>query len=298
MSVKLGVTLPQFTDDPGRFRDAVALAEDLGIDSVWAFDHLWPLSGGRQRPILECWSSLAYIAASTSKVGIGTLVTRSSLRHPAVLAKMAATVGCIAPGRLTITVGSGDKASRPENEAFGLPYWAGTERVDQLRSTVEVLRSFLEGGTVSQSDGFVDIEALPASPVPSPRPALWVGGRAGDTLEVAATLADGWNGWGGTPDRFAQDRQEVLRFAGEREVEFSWGGLVVLEANDDAASAVSRKGEPALIGGPETISAKLATFAEAGATHLIVTFAGVWSEERLRLLAGEVAPALKDPAGS
>jgi alkanesulfonate monooxygenase SsuD/methylene tetrahydromethanopterin reductase-like flavin-dependent oxidoreductase (luciferase family) len=135
--VRLGVTLPQFTGDPSKLLDGARRAEDAGLDSVWLFDHLWPLTGGKSRSMFECWTSLAYIAAVTKRVTVGTLVSRSSMRHPVLLAKMAATVHAIAPGRLVVGIGSGDEASRPENDSVGLPYYPGRERTDQL---------FLEAG--------------------------------------------------------------------------------------------------------------------------------------------------------
>ena len=104
--------------------DGAHRAREAGLDSVFVFDHLWPLTGGKERPIFESWTTLAHIAAVTDTMDIGTLVTRSSLRHPAVLAKMAATVASIAPGRLIVAIGSGDEMSRPENEAYGIPYFA------------------------------------------------------------------------------------------------------------------------------------------------------------------------------
>src|ERR671915_1147412 len=116
----LGATLPQFTDDGHAFVEAAQRAESLGLDSVWLFDHMWPLTGGKTRPVIESWTALAHLAAATSRITVGTLVTRSTLRHPLLLAKMAATVGAIAPGRVIVGIGSGDEQSRNENEAFGL----------------------------------------------------------------------------------------------------------------------------------------------------------------------------------
>lgn len=288
------MTLPQFTGDADRFRRAVHLAEDSGLDSIWLFDHLWPLSGGKERSILECWTSLAYIASITDRIGIGTLVTRSTLRHPVLLAKMIATVASVAPGRLTVTVGSGGEASRAENEAFGIEYYAKDERIEQLRSTVEIVRYFLDGGTVDHHDSFADVTDLPASPVAAERPAVWVGGRADDTLEIAATRADGWNGWGGTPERFAQDAGSVLAYAGDRPVELTWGGLVVLDETDaKAAGRAKDRSDDAIVGGPETVAEALGGFAATGATHLIVTPAGPWNETTVDLLATEVAPRLR-----
>jgi alkanesulfonate monooxygenase SsuD/methylene tetrahydromethanopterin reductase-like flavin-dependent oxidoreductase (luciferase family) len=294
MRPKLGITLPQFTDDRERLVDIARRAEQLGLDSVWVFDHLWPLTGGKERPVLECWTTLAYLAAATEKITVGTLVTRSSLRHPALLAKMAATVASIAPGRVTITVGSGDELSRPENEAFGIPYWDADDRIDQLRSTVETMISFLHQDEVNHRDDFVDIKALPTSPRPEP-PQLWVGGRAGDTLEIAASLADGWNGWSGSPERFAQDASSVVGMAAERDVLLSWGGVVVLEA-DEADARERLKGKPPgdrIVGGPATVSAGLRAYAEAGAGHLICTEAAGWRADNLALLAEQVGPRLE-----
>ena len=293
----LGVTLPQFTEDVDRFSSSARRAEELGLDSLWVFDHLWPLSGGKERPILESWTSLAWLAQATERIGIGTLVTRSTLRHPALLAKMAATVASIAPGRLTVTIGSGDELSRPENEAFGIPYYEGGERVDQLASTMRVARSFLSSNEVTQSDDFVDLDALPVSPRPPRQPSLWVAGRSDDALEVAGTLADGWNGWGGSPQRFAQDALRVSEFAdaaGRRAVELTWAGLVVIGADDDAARAKAGKRRPgdAVIGGPDALARHIDAVVAAGARHVVLTFTDAGKPGSYELLAEKVRPLL------
>lgn len=290
--------MPQFTDDPSRIITAARRAEELGLDSIWVFDHLWPLSGGEERPILEAWTTLAHLAVATETITIGTLVSRSSLRHPAVLAKMAATVADVAPGRLIVGIGSGDHMSRAENESFGLPYWSGEDRVDQLRATVEVVTRFLREEAVTVHGDFVQVNDLMASPRADPTPAVWVAGRSGDALEVAADLGDGWNGWGGTPERFAEDAATLLDLARGRYVEPTWAGLVVLRATDDEARRAADKrqdlaADPAvLVGGPETVAQGLGRFVAAGAKHLVTTFAGTWLPETLELLARAVRPRL------
>ncbi len=296
MTVKIGVTLPQFTDDAARFREGVLAVEESGLDSMWVFDHLWPLSGTKDRPILEGWTTLAWLAAITQRAEIGTLVTRSSLRHPALLAKMAATVACFAPGRVILGIGSGDEKSRAENEAFGIDYHAEDDRTDQLRSTVEALVRFLHEDEINQDDDFVSLTSLPTSPRPPISPPVWVGGRSGDAIEIAGTLADGWNGWGGTPERFAQDAGAALDFAEGRPFDLTWGGLVSLAASDEAAIEAAKGkgagGEGVIAGSPGTVAAALQRFADTGATHLICTFVGTWDLATLDLLATEVAPAL------
>jgi alkanesulfonate monooxygenase SsuD/methylene tetrahydromethanopterin reductase-like flavin-dependent oxidoreductase (luciferase family) len=293
--VKLGVTLPQFSGDVGRLSETAQAAEELGLDSLWVFDHLWPLSGGKERPILEGWTTLSWLAAQTTRIGVGTLVTRSSLRHPAVTAKMAATVAQVAPGRVTIAVGSGDNLSRAENEAFGLPYHEGSERSAQLRSTVEVLQRFFRDGAVEQGDDFVALHDLPPSPRPDIPPKIWVAGRSKPVMSVAADLADGWNGWQGSPQGFAEDRAGLVSRTGGREFEFSWGGLVVLGADDADATTRLGKRDPGgfVVGGPETTALRLNAFVDAGAEHLTLTLAGTWDLVDLERLAREVRPLLR-----
>jgi alkanesulfonate monooxygenase SsuD/methylene tetrahydromethanopterin reductase-like flavin-dependent oxidoreductase (luciferase family) len=297
--VLVGSTLPQFTDDRDRFIEGVKRAAASGLDSIWVFDHMWPLTGKKARPVLECWTTLAWIAAATENIKIGTLVTRSSLRHPAILAKMAATVAAIAPGRLIVAVGSGDDMSRDENESFGIPYWEGEERVRQLASTVEVLADFFEWGSVHRSDDFVNVSDLPASPK-TDAPTLWVGGRSDDVIDVAARRADGWNGWGGTPDRFAQDVQRVLDLAGDRQVEMSWAGLGMLAETDEQARELlgdrGRAGdsEEWIWGAPEKVAERLNSFVQSGARHVILTFSHAWQEGTFELLGGEVRRLLRE----
>lgn len=294
MRPKVGITLPQFGDEVRRLEEAVSAVEKSDLDSIWLFDHLWPLSGGKERSIFESWTTLAWLASKTRTKTIGTLVTRSSLRHPALLGKMAATVGSIAPGRLVVAMGSGDEMSREENEAFGIDYYDGDDRVDQLRSSVEAVIRYLTQEQVDQSDDFVSLTGLPASPRP-PRPVpVWVGGRSDDALEVAGTLADGWNGWAGTPERFAQDANTVVRYTEGRPFDVTWGGTVLVAETDEEARAQAAGKDVAVAGSPETVARSLAAYVGAGATHLILTPVGKWSLETVHLLAERVVPRLAE----
>lgn len=322
--VRLGVTLAQFSGDRDELLKGVRRAEAAGLDSIWLFDHLWPLppqkkeggapvgaserggpAGGRRSkdvPVLEAWTTLAHLAAATSRITIGTLVTRSSLRHPLVLAKMAATASAIAPGRIIVGIGSGDLKSRAENESFGLPYWSGRARREQLIATVETVREFFAAattpsGTVTRADDFARIQEFP----PSPRaaaPKLWVGGNSGWVAELAGRIADGWNGWGVTHEAFARSAAGVRAAAGGRDVELSWGGGVVLGATEREARNRLGGRDPAglVIGSPERVATSLGALAGAGAGHLIASFPSPIDPECYELLATEVKPLL-DAAG-
>ncbi|MDQ3878755.1 MAG: LLM class flavin-dependent oxidoreductase [Actinomycetota bacterium] len=268
-----GVTLPQFGSDPEVFVEGARRAEALGFDSIWVFDHLWPLSGGKQRPIFEAWTSMAFLAAETRSAHIGTLVTRSSLRHPVVLAKTIATTAAIAPDRVIVGIGSGDDLSRAENEAFGLPHWEADKRIEQLISTVELVRGFLTVGELSQHDAYAAVSSLPASPSPVGGVPLWIAGRSDDALEAAGVVADGWNGWGGTPKSFARDAATVVEHAQGRSVELTWAGQVAIGADDDEVNAkmAGRNPRHFIAGTPEQVAERLARFIDAGARHIICT---------------------------
>jgi alkanesulfonate monooxygenase SsuD/methylene tetrahydromethanopterin reductase-like flavin-dependent oxidoreductase (luciferase family) len=275
--VKFGVTLPQFTDDPDVFLGAARRAEAIGLDSVWVFDHMWPLTGGRDRPALECWTTLAWLAASTHHIGVGTLVTRSSLRYPALLAKMAATVAAIAPGRVTVAIGSGDRLNRDENEAFGIPYYEGEERYQQFAATLETVRGHLHA-------------PRPESPQLDATPSVWAAGRSEEICTLAGRLGDGWNGWGGSAADFARDAALVRAAAAGRDVTLTWAGAVVI-GEDDASATAKLKGRRAgdrVVGGPGTVAGHLEGLIDAGASHLVCTFPDAGSVGAYELLAGPV----------
>jgi alkanesulfonate monooxygenase SsuD/methylene tetrahydromethanopterin reductase-like flavin-dependent oxidoreductase (luciferase family) len=293
VTVQLGVTLPQFTSDPQRLLEGAQAAEELGLDSVWAFDHLWPLSGGKTRPIFESWTTLAYIAARTKGIRVGTLVTRSTLRNPALLAKIVATVAETASGRVVLALGSGDELSREENQAFGIDYFGSNERLPQMISSLEVVRAFFDRERVFHSSAYTSIADLPPSPRPTPPPALWVGGRSVEVRRMAGEICDGWNSWGSSPERFEKEAATVLKAAAGRSVELSWGGQVIVADTDERAEELlgDRPREAFVVGSPESVARRLRAFVAAGANHLICAFP-LAGPESYSLLAGPVRELL------
>ena len=291
----LGVTLPQFTDDPDVFVEGARRAEQAGLDSVWVFDHLWPLSGGKHRPVLEAWTALAWVAAATTRIRIGTLVTRSTLRHPAVLARMAATVSAVAPGRLIVGLGSGDHLSREENEAFGIVYLEGSDRLAQLADCAETLLATWSEPVVSLQRRHVHLEGFPTEPRPRPRPELWIGGRSSGVIRIAARCADRYNAWGGSPEGFAARVRRLRGLAGAREVPVTWGGGALLETTDEAAVARlhGRDRGDLLVGAAATVAEGLRAFVDAGARHLVLSFPDAGKKGAYERLAEEVRPLLE-----
>ena len=172
-------------------RAAAVAADDAGFDSVWVVDHLVGVRPGDG--ILEAWTVLAALAASTSRVGIGAQVLCQSFRSPSLLAKMATTLDLVSGGRLRFLIGTGWKAG--EYEAFGYPFPPPGRRVAELAEAVTILRGMWDsGGQPFTATGeyyrVTDVRNLPA---PSRRIPLGIGGVGPRMIRLAARVADEWN---------------------------------------------------------------------------------------------------------
>ena len=268
--MKVGITLPSFVDDPAIPLTVARVAEESGVDGVFVYDHLFRRNAaGERRPALEGIALLGAVAAVTERIAVGTLVLRASLRPPASLAAAIATVANVAPGRVIAGIGAGDSESREENETFGLGFGSVEDRLAGLQETVEAVRD--HGATV------------------------WVGGGLDEVRRIAAKSADGWNWWGAKAEEFAAHVPEVRAAARRPTCECSWGGLVVLGADDAAAAEkAQRLSAPpfALVGGPATIAERLAELGDAGADWVIVAPVDASDPENARCLGREVIPLL------
>jgi F420-dependent oxidoreductase-like protein len=172
-------------------------AEALGYDWASVSDHFIanPVFGARDTdPWNEAWTSLAALAEATSRIHIGVMVTSVGYRHPAVLAKMAATVDVIAEGRLEFGIGAGYLET--EYRMYGLPFPPATVRLAQLDEAIQVCkllwtreRSDFQGQHYALTDAVCE-----PKPVQRPHPRIWVGGMGEKkTLRIVAEHADGWN---------------------------------------------------------------------------------------------------------
>jgi alkanesulfonate monooxygenase SsuD/methylene tetrahydromethanopterin reductase-like flavin-dependent oxidoreductase (luciferase family) len=196
VNVRVALTLPSFVDDPAIPIAIARAADDAGLDGVFVYDHVWRGDPPSRRPAIECVALLGAVAAATTRVAVGTLVARATLRPAATLAHAFATVQRISRGRCIAGIGSGDSQSRAENEALGLSFGTMTDRIDALHAAVRATRH----------------AAVP----------VWVGGRVAQIREIVA-IADGWNDWGSDPGRFAREAALVREVAPAATL--TWGGL-------------------------------------------------------------------------
>lgn len=300
--MRIGLVLPMATADTGRVLGFARRAEELGFDGVFAFDHFFPPGAPPDKPSLESYATLAAVAAVTERLALGTLVTRASLRPVGVLAKQVVGVDDISGGRFILGIGTGDALSKAEHVAFGLPYLGPDVRRAHLVETVRALRCLFRG---DPWPGGEQVSAIDGPLLPAPRseggPPVWLGGTAEAAVRAAAAEGDGWNAWGIDPDAFAQ-RVAVLRSAaGERDVEPTWGGAVVVgtdraEAERLAAERRARGIEgDAFVGDVEETAAWLGRFASAGATWAIVLPGG--AADRIDVIGERVLPAMRGSSG-
>ncbi len=118
--------------------ERVQFAETAGFDGAWVFDHFTPLYGDRNGPCLEAWILLAGLAAATSRIRLGVLVTGITYRHPSILATEAITVDHVSNGRLEL--GLGAAWHQPEHEELGIPFPPIKERAERLEEGIQVMR--------------------------------------------------------------------------------------------------------------------------------------------------------------
>jgi alkanesulfonate monooxygenase SsuD/methylene tetrahydromethanopterin reductase-like flavin-dependent oxidoreductase (luciferase family) len=179
------------------WQEADAIPE---IEHAWAFDHLFPIGGDRRGPIYEGWTLLAALAAQTSRLRVGLLVTSNRFRPPAMLARMAATVDHVASGRLDFGIGAGSRTDIPwarmEYDAHGLPYLDAADAVASLGEACTVIRRLWSEADPFDYEGrFVQLRGAWCNPKPlqEPHPPIVIGGLAPSTLRVVAEHADIWN---------------------------------------------------------------------------------------------------------
>jgi alkanesulfonate monooxygenase SsuD/methylene tetrahydromethanopterin reductase-like flavin-dependent oxidoreductase (luciferase family) len=227
--VRLGISLPVFTADPRRPLEVASRARGLGVDGVFAPDHLFPPvfypPSGPDRPALEVFSLLSAVAAREPGLHVGTLVTRVTLRAPGILAKQAAALDAMSDGRAIIGIGTGDRASADEHVRFGFPFPPAADRLATLEETVEALHA-LFGGRVWPGGDHVPPMRGPL--LPPGEPAIWVGGLSDRVLAIAARVADAWNAWGLDADAFAARAATLRELAPGRAVAPTWAGLALV----------------------------------------------------------------------
>jgi len=275
---RVGIQLPEVerrVDWPELFAMARA-AEDVGFDSLWLGDHLlYDLPGGAVRGPWEVWTSLAALAAVTTRVELGPLVASTAFHAPAMLAKQAATVDAISGGRLILGLGAG--WNEREFRAFGFPY---DHRISRFEEAFTIVRRLLREGRVDFAGRYWSVQDCVLVPPPARLggPPLMLGSTGPRMMRVALPHVDAWNVWwsdyGNTPDGFATVRARVEDAAARAgrapgEVAATAAVLVGLPGGGGRVMGEAYNAPVLPVGGsPAQIADHLARMADAGASHL------------------------------
>ena len=287
-----GVFLPQLRMSFATIEAKVRSAEELGYHSVWLMDHL-AAPAAPQHDTLEGWTLAAALAARTSSVRLGHLVTANPLRHPAVLAKMAATVDVVSGGRLELGLGWG--SLEDELVTYGIGIASRPTRAAQLGEAIEVIELMFTGEPFDYAGRHFRLKGAVGRPRPlAGRVPVHIGGAGRRlTLPLVARHADWWN----CPS-YAVDQLEELRpLAGKARVSVQHPvGLAPSTAARAEVEQLTTKRFGAwggiVTGTPDDVASALARERPAGVELFILQFHDFATPDTLARFAREVIPAL------
>ena len=306
--IKLGALCwNQYTSWPA-MRDAAVRADALGYDDIWTWDHLYPIVGSDDGPMLEGWMVLAGWAGATQRVRIGLMVGANTFRNPALVAKMATTLDHLSGGRAVL--GIGGAWFETEHTAFGIQFGGSPgERLRWMDEAARIMRGMLHGEEPS-GDQFYATRSVRNDPPPvqARLPLLIGGGGERRTLRTVALYADMCNVGGGFET--VRHKDEVLRRhcaevgRDESEIERTVGmGVVVIRDTEAEARRVkeaifaqngrARVWRDQPTGTPEQVAEMMRPYLGIGFRHFILGFPAPHDAETMERMITQVKPMLE-----
>jgi F420-dependent oxidoreductase-like protein len=301
-----GVSWPQW----------VALAracEEHGIGTMFRSDHLLPLEGHEERGALDAWTTIAGLAAVTTTLRLGTLVSPVTFRHPSLLAKAVTTADQISGGRVELGLGAG--WHEREHKAFGFAFPPVRERMDMLAEQLEIVTGHWRDSIFTFRGAHYELEALDAQPKPvqRPHPPLIMGGQAGPRgAALAARFADEYNTVYPTLEEIRERRGRVAaacEAAGREPIPFSVMTCVLVgadagEVRDRARRLAAWRGEDGsdpgrwlaaqppgwIVGTVDEVAERLRALGDAGVSRVMCQHLLHDDLDAVALLGEKVAP--------
>ncbi len=305
--VKIGVLVwNQYTDWP-QMRGAAITADRLGYDSLWTWDHLYPIIGSPVGPILEGYMMLAGWSQVTTRATLGLLVGANTVRNPALVVKMVTALDHLSEGRAVL--GLGGAWFETEHAAFGIEFGRSTgERLEWLDEAVELIHGMLRSpSATARGDRYhaTDVRNDPP-PLQAHLPILIGGSGEQKTLRTIARFADAWNAANLTAQEAGlKDAvlrrwcDEVGRDSGEIERTISLGPLAIRDDPADAERLIAGYHQrnpgmvrPVLTGSSAQVADRVRAYVALGFRHVIYHLVPPYDDETLVRFATEVRPAL------
>jgi F420-dependent oxidoreductase-like protein len=294
-------------------------AESGPFESIWVVDHFHTVPVVTDEATHEAWTLMAALAAATTRVRLGQMCTCAGFRHPAYLAKVAATVDVISGGRIEVGIGAG--WYEHEWRAYGYGFPAAGERLARLDEGVQIMRQLWTTGTATLDGAHYRVDKAICRPLPLQEGGipLWIaGGGEKKTLRIAAKYATGTN-FDGSPDGFR--RKSAILAAHCREVGTDFDAIVrsanynvvigetdrevrdrlawirshyrPLLPPDQLERTYQGFAEGLLVGTPEQLGERLAGLARLGMSYTALYFPGIaYDRSSVDLFARRVVPEL------
>ncbi len=284
----VGLFLPQLRMSFDQIEERVLVAEEVGFHSVWFMDHLAP-PAGPEHDSFEGWTVAAALARRTERIRLGHLVLCDAFRHPALLAKMAATLDVITSGRLELGIGWGSVPDELERYGFGTA--SSTKRAQRLAETLQVLELMFTGEPFDFEGEHVTLRQAVGRPRPTNgRIPIHLGGAGKKlTLPLVERYADWWN----CPSYAVDQLDELRPLAGSARLSVQHPvGLIPSEADREEVTAQAQRRFGAwgglLVGTGAELRQALEDEEAKGAELFIVQFTDFGPPDTLRRFGDEV----------
>ena len=284
------------------------LAEELGLDSVWVYDHVHNVPVPAHEAVFECWTTMAALAQATSRIRLGQMVSCAGYRNPAMVAKITSTIDVISGGRLDSGIGAGWYDQ--EYRAYGYDFPSAADRIRMLRETVEIVTLMWSEADATYEGRHFSVAGAQCDPKPlqSPRPPVWIGGGGGPPPPPGVARHAGPSHFPGKPPEWAPNRAAAPPHCDAvgrdpSEITMTWSPEVFIRTDEDEivrGGTRSFWGEEFtswrdgnLVGTPEQVCEKLDEYRRLGCGGIVPWCADYPEDETLRLLATQVAPEFR-----
>jgi F420-dependent oxidoreductase-like protein len=308
--VRFGIQTGQQNVEWSTMLDLWRKCDDWGYDSLWAFDHFYPIFTGADGACMEGWTVLSALAHATKRARVGHLVNGNTYRHPCVTAKAAATVDHISGGRLNLGIGAG--WFEDEHKSFGIDYKTVLGRLEALDEACQIIKGMFSGEKFTLHGRHYNVTNALGNPKPVQAGGvpIMIGGEGKKVLlRIVAEHADMWNGMGSPEklgdliatiqrhgDKVRRDTSAIektvmmpLCYTEDKERQNAIAGLLAAIRQTTPEDA-RRMG---MIGGKQECLDAIAAFRKAGITHFIFMSFTPYNVDEIQAFSEEVMPAAR-----